>query len=344
MTVDAYQYGHRSEHDDYEVLLRAGFPYLKTLGMRRLTWYPVDFALGDEGRIYCLSRFDGTGSIRAISFEDEDLGAVGPGFTWPASIVRDAEERLYVSDEATHQITVLTREGEVLSRWGEHGSEPGQLDRPSHMAFDDDGRLWVSDTMNHRVQCFTTDGTYVAGFGSHGDGPGEFDTPWGITVDAAGFVYVVDWRNDRVQKLTQDGEFVMQFGSSGTGDGQFNRPAGIDVDQHGDIYVVDRGNNRVQLFDRTGRYVEQFIGDATLSRMGLDYIRANPKVLRLRDMAHLETQKRFRSPVSVHVDDEGRMFVGDHGSHRIQVYQKEAYPLAAAEVMPVPRSPSLSTV
>lgn len=139
----------------HETLLRAGFPYQKTLGMRRLTWYPVDFALGDEGRIYSLSRFDGAGSIRSISFDDEDLGAVGPGFVWPAGIVRDAEERLYVSDEAKHEITVLTREGEVVTRWGEQGSEPGQLNRPSSMAFDAEERLWVSDTMNHRVQLFS---------------------------------------------------------------------------------------------------------------------------------------------------------------------------------------------
>lgn len=335
--------GHGSSNE-YEALLRAGFPYVKTLGMRRLTWYPVDFALGDEGRIYSLSRFDQAGSIRSLSFDDVDLGAVGPGFTWPAGIVRDADERLYVSDEATHQITVLTRDGEQVARWGEHGSEPGQLDRPSSMAFDAEERLWVSDTMNHRVQLFSKEGEHLGGFGSHGSGQGELDTPWGIALDAEGNVYVSDWRNDRVQKFTAEGEFLMSFGSSGSGDGELNRPAGIAVDQHGDLYVADRGNDRVVLFDRTGRYVEQFIGDATLSRMGRDYVLANAKVLRLRDMATLEPQKRFRAPASVHVDDEGHLFVGDYGCHRIQVYRKEAYPLTAAEVMPYPRSPSLSTV
>ena len=32
-------------------LLRAGFPYTKTLAMRRVTNFPVDLALGQEGRI-----------------------------------------------------------------------------------------------------------------------------------------------------------------------------------------------------------------------------------------------------------------------------------------------------
>ena len=337
------QNGHQNGHADHELLLRAGFPYVRTMGMRRLTWYPVDFALGDD-RLYSLSRFDGAGSIRAISYEDQDMGAVGGGFLWPAGIVRDADARLYVSDEAKHEITVLTHEGDEVTRWGEHGSDPGQLDRPSHMAFDAEQRLWVSDTMNHRVQLFSKDGEYITGFGTHGDGPGEFDTPWGITVDLEGCIYVVDWRNDRVQKFSAGGEFISQFGESGSGHGQLNRPAGIAVDQHGDIYVADRGNNRVLLFDRNARYVEQFIGDATLSRMGREYIMANQKVLRLRDMTTLEAQKRFRAPVSVHVDGEGQLFVGDYGSHRIQIYQKEAYPLRADEVMPIPRSPTLTTV
>jgi DNA-binding beta-propeller fold protein YncE len=337
--------GHAPEHaPDHELLLRAGFPYVKTLGMRRLTWYPVDIALGDEGRVYSLARFDAAGAIRSISLDDEDLGAVGPGWVWPACIIRDADEQLYVSDEATHQITVMTHEGEVLARWGEHGSGPGQLNRPSHMAFDAEERLWISDTMNHRVQLFSKEGEHLGGFGSQGSAPGELDTPWGIALDAEGNVYVSDWRNDRVQKFTADGELLMAFGSSGSGDGELNRPAGIAVDQHGDIYVADRGNNRVVLFDRNGRYVEQFLGDATLSRMGRDYVLANPKVLRLRDMTTLEQQKRFRAPASVRVDGEGTLYVADYGCHRIQVYRKEAYPLTAAEVMPYPRSPSLSTV
>ncbi|MCH8199348.1 MAG: NHL repeat-containing protein [Chloroflexi bacterium] len=325
-------------------LLRAGFPYVKTVGMRRVTWYPIDVALGDEGRLYCLGRFDAAGLIRVINWDDDDLGGIGSGLVWPSSIIRDHEEVLYVSDEATHTVTVMKRDGEQVAKWGEHGSEPGQLDHPSHMAFDAEEHLWISDAMNHRVQRLSKQGEYISSFGTYGDGEGEFNMPWGIALDAEGCVYVVDWRNDRVQKFTADGEFLMSFGTSGDGDGQFNRPAGIAVDGHGDIYVVDRGNNRVQLFDRSGRYVEQFRGDSTLGKMGRIYILANPKVLRLREMAKLEPQKLFRAPASVRLDNEGHMYVADFGCHRIQIYKKEAYPLTAAEVMPHPGAPSLSTV
>lgn len=37
-------------------LLRAGFPYLKTLGMRRITNFPYDVAFGKDDVIYVLLR------------------------------------------------------------------------------------------------------------------------------------------------------------------------------------------------------------------------------------------------------------------------------------------------
>ena len=53
---------------------------------------------------------------------------------------------------------------------------------------------------------------------------------------------------------------------------------------------------------------------------------------RLRDMADLEPQKRFRIPRSVRVDDKGHMYVADHGSFRVQVYQKEAVALEPHQI------------
>jgi sugar lactone lactonase YvrE len=167
--------------------------------------------------------------------------------------------------------------------------------------------------------------------------------PWGITVDELGDVYVVDWRNDRVQKFGADGEFIFALGESGNGDGEFNRPTGIEVDRDGDIYVADCGNDRVQLFSADGRYIEQFIGDASLSKSARQYLMSNPIPLRLREMAKLEPQKRFRAPVSVTVDGEGRMYVTDSRSYRVQVYQKDAIPLERSDIAPPVRSPTLQS-
>ena len=42
------------------------------------------------------------------------------------------------------------------------------------------------------------------------------------------------------------------------------------------------------------------------------------------------------------VDDEGRMFVPDFWHYRIQIYQKEAYPLDESEIIPPLKSPTLN--
>src|SRR4051794_28908521 len=206
-------------------LLRAGFPYYTTLGMRRVTTFCIDLAIGDEGRLFVLCRDDGVGgnSIRITNWDDEDHGTFGSTgkddgqMLWPVTILRDGGENLYVSDEGLHRVISFNRDGDYLGAWGKHGTGPGELDRPSGMAFDPDENVYLADTMNHRVQKFTKDGQFLVSFGSHGSGDGEFDLPWGVAVDRVGDVYVVDWRNDRVQKFSSDGDFIMKFGRSGSG-------------------------------------------------------------------------------------------------------------------------------
>jgi DNA-binding beta-propeller fold protein YncE len=333
-------------------LLRAGFPYVKTIGMIRTTPAPVDIAIGTDRRLYVLCR-GREGGIFPNSWDDDypqtrvAIGGKGTGdgeLIWPTAVILDSEENLYVADDALDAVTVFDNEGGFLRRWGKHGDGDGEFDHLASIAFDPDDNIYASDTLNHRVQKMTKDGRFLASWGEFGDGPGQFNMPWGIEVDDWGFVYVVDWRNDRVQKFTADGKFVFSLGSSGGGDGEFKRPSGVAVDKDGDIYVVDRENHRVQLFSKEGRYVEKFIGDATVSRSGRLYLINNPGPLRQRESTDLEPQKRFRGPVSVRVDDGGAMYVSDYGSSRVQIYQKEAYPLGPNEIAPPQRSPKLYTM
>jgi len=316
--------------------------------MRRLTNFPIDVAVGREGRIYILCRQESSAAmVRKYTVEDEDLGEISkPGegegeMKWPVCIIADSDENLYVSDEAMHRVISYDTDGEHRGTWGEHGSDPGKLDRPAGIAFDAEENVYVADAMNHRVQKFTKDGRYMTGWGGHGCAPGEFDMPYGVAVDDEGFIYVADWRNDRIQKFTADGEFVFECGSSGNGNGELNRPSGIDVDEHGDIYVADWRNDRVQLFNHEGRYVQKFLGDATLSKASREYMLTNASPNRMRDMADLEPQKYLRRPKSVAVDENGLMFIADNGSYRVQVYRKEAIPLTPQELAAPRRSPSL---
>ena len=161
-------------------LLRAGFPYLKTVGVKNVIDDPLDVAFGEDGRVYVL----GSAPIRITNIDHEDLGTIGDrsfGVDYgsngeaisvpegelfmPVQVILDREDNLYVSDEACHTVSIFSKEGDFLGRWGEYGTEDGQLNRPAGIAFDADENLYVVDTMNHRVQQFTKGGQFPEGMG-----------------------------------------------------------------------------------------------------------------------------------------------------------------------------------
>ena len=332
-------------------LLRAGYPYLRTLGMRRIVGYPVDIAWsGDDTLI--LMRSEGAASVRIWPIEDaesltDDLkgfGSYGTGdgqMLWPVQIITDAEGNILIRDEATHRINKFDREGEFLSMFGVHGDSDGEFDGPTGISFDLDGNLVVVDSKNHRIQRYTTSGEYLGGFGSHGDGPGQFDLPWGVHVDEIGDIYVVDWGNNRFQVLDAGGEVKNVVGKRGSGDAEFERPTGIAVDAHGDIYVADWGNNRVQMFNAEGHYLFSFRGDASLSRVARNYMLTNAVSNRLREMGKIENEKYLRRPRSVRIDDQFRLMIPDYEGYRIQIYQKDVIELDRTQFAAPLRNPTL---
>ena len=335
-------------------LLRAGFPYFRTLGMRRVTNFPTDVAFGRDGTVYVLLRSEGAALIRVWSIDDAEqfsgdlvqIGGYGTDdgqFQWPVQLVCNEDGDLFVSDEATHRITRFKEDGEFVAKWGAEGTGTGEFKGPAGIAFDPDGNLVVVDSQNHRVQRFTADGEYLGGFGAYGSEPGQFDLPLGVHVDELGYVYVADWGNNRVQKLSANGEPVMVFGQAGTEDGEFDRPMGVAVDGHGDIYVCDWGNSRVQLFNQEGHYIWKFLGDATLSLVSRSYMMTNAMPNRLREMAKLEDEKYLRRPRSVRIDKEFRLFIPDYESYRVQVYMKDFIPLDESEMGAPLRNPTLAT-
>ena len=295
-------------------LLRAGFPYFTTLGMRRVTTYCMDIAIGDEGRLFVLCRDDGQGgTIRRTNWDDEDLGTIGGSgrrrravHVAGAAPARPAGEPLRLGrGPAPHHHPLPGRH--VPGQVGRAGPGPGQLNRPSGIAFDADENIYVADTQNHRVQQFTRDGQLPRHLRRARPGRGRAEHALGRGGGR---------RRGRLRRrLGQRPHPEVQppTGASCSVRALRERarascegPAGLAVDADGDVYVADRGNHRVQQFDHGGRFVEEFLGDATLSRSGRTYILANPKVLRGREMTALGPSKRLRGPAAVRLDGEGR--------------------------------------
>ena len=336
-------------------LLRAGYPYLRTLGMRRITNFPVDIAFANKDTTYVLLRSEGVALIRIWPVEDmeqltdelKSIGSYGAGdgqFIWPVQVITNGHGDIFVSDEATNRITRFNEAGEFVSKWGTEGDGAGQFDGPTGIAFDTDGNLVVVDSKNHRVQQYTPDGEYIGGFGSPGSEPGQMDLPWGVHVDELGDIYLADWGNNRFQVFSSGGELKNLVGSYGCGEAQFDRPTGVAVDKHGDVYVADWGNDRVQMFNSEGHYICSFRGDASLSRTARTYMLTNAFSNRIREMGRIEQEKYLRRPRSVRIDDEFRLFIADYERYRIQIYQKEFVALDKNQYSDALRNPTLLTV
>jgi DNA-binding beta-propeller fold protein YncE len=313
---------------------------------------PVDVALGRDGVLYVLNRAGSDVELRMLykrvtmcTLDEDYLGEFSSGGTedgqlmWPAAITIDAEGDVYISDEALHRISIFDAQGRFLGKWGVRGSGAGMFDRPAGLAFDQDQHLLVVDGLNNRIQRYTKDGRFLGQWGTGGRGPGELNLPWGIAVDRAGAVYVADWRNDRIQKFDAQGGFLASYGTSGRGDGEFSRPSGVAVDGERNIYVADWGNERVQVLSPDGGFLATYRGESGLSKWGESYFIANQDELEERRKANLEPElslspiddlreesasieKFFWGPISVKVDDQGRLYVVESCRHRIQVYRK----------------------
>jgi len=263
-----------------------------------------------------------------IQVNADEAGPSAPDgtFMWPTAITVDKQGNVYVADEWLNRISIFTKDGEWIGKWGTPGDGDGEINRPSGLAFDKEDNLYLVDSLNNRVQVFTKEGRFLSKWGGSGSGDGEFNMPWGIEIDNKGDVHVADWRNDRIQKFTPDGQFLQKFGVSGTGDGEFNRPTGVAVDKDGTTYVTDFRNDRLQVFDAEGNFVTKLLGEATMSKWGAERVDLNPLLKQGREEAPglEEREKPFQGPIAVDVDDDNRLYVLECERPRVQVYEKQS--------------------
>ena len=329
-------------------ILGPTFQYSHSIGRSEFSGpgfrHPVALARGEGDLIYVANRsyeyrpdgkrvtvctvgedYIGEFARGAVVAGEGEASALDGSIIWPTSVAVDKAGNVYVTDEWLNRVSMFTKDGEWLGKWGTPGDGDGEINRPSGIAFDKDDVLYMVDSLNSRIQRFTKDGKFLGKWGRAGSGDGEFNMPWGIDIDSVGDVYVADWRNDRIQKFSSDGQFLMKFGTSGSGDGEFNRPTSVAVDKDGTIYVTDWGNERLEVFGPDGSYISEMTGDGTISKWGKEKLDANPEMWQEREIAQgIEREKLFWGAIAVDVDDEGRIFVLESARARIQVYNKQA--------------------
>ncbi|HET8770229.1 MAG TPA: peptidyl-alpha-hydroxyglycine alpha-amidating lyase family protein [Gemmatimonadaceae bacterium] len=172
------------------------------------------------------------------------------------------------------------------------------------------------------VMLFDKDGNLVRSFGA-----GMINWPHGIYVDHDGNVWVTDGRDNRpsrprgapadaplppapakitghqVYKFSPEGKLLLTLGEPGGArePGHFWQPNAVLVAPNGDVYVAEghssqpTANARILKFDPAGKLLKQWGKKGT----GVG---------------------EFDQPHALAMDSRGRLFVGDRGNNRIQIF------------------------
>ncbi len=304
---------------------------------------PTSMVIRGDGVIFVVSRgkssTKGSNGIQMVTKDHDFLGQIGTygaglgGMMWPTSVALDSDENLYLSDEYFNKVTKFDREGNPISEWGRKGSGEGEFNQPSGLLVRGEV-MYVVDSRNNRVQMYTLDGDFIGQWGSGGEGNGEFNLPWGICDDTEGNIYIADWRNDRVQKFDPQGNHISTI--AGGVDSVLDRPADVAVDSSGSLFVADWGSQRLVVLDQMGNVLETKRGEADLNPWSIEYLASQDDERSAResyvpvyepdtgDPSEISARMEpyLWDPVSVELDEEGRVYVLETGRHRFQIFER----------------------
>ena len=243
------------------------------------------------------------------------------GLLRPNGVAVAPDGSLYIMDRGNNRIVHLSAAGEWLGAFGQLGTKVDDIYAGWDIDLDAAGNIYFCNLVSAEdglfrahegVKAFTPAGRFWRELGGQDYGyadPVETYTPYGLDIDDQGWVYIAGFDSNAVRVFNPAGvEQASLFGQQGSGDGQFNGLADVAVDdQRGLLYAVDQFNSRVQQF--------------SLSRTTAGAITAS---YRLNFGAYGREAGQFAYPQNIVVDDQsGRVYVGDMGNRRIQVFDAE---------------------
>ncbi len=167
----------------------------------------------------------------------------------------------------------------------------------SGMAIDREQNVWIFKKGPDPVQVYTPQGEFVRSWGKN-----RFIDPHHLRIDHQGHIWVADFGRHVVQEYTPEGQLLMTLGTDGQpgeDETHFNRPTDMAIAPGGDVFVTDGyGNRRVVHFDRNGTFVK------TWGEYGTG-------------------PGQFVLPHAIVMDSNGRLYVADRNSGRIQVFDQQ---------------------
>jgi len=221
---------------------------------------------------------------------------------------------LLVVDTDNHRVQVFSCDdggSSFVSKLGEDGNQPGQLQYPWGLAIDHDhDRILIADFSNSRIQAWSlSDHKFLSCIGLQGSGDLEFEYPQGIAIDKHHRrTIIADSDNNRLVFLSSiDLSFLFSVGGiQGSRPGEFHYPMGvaIDEDRHR-IIVIDTNNHRVQVLSSIdGSFLFEFGSQGT-------------------------QPGQFIDPQGLCIANQGRIIVADCYNNRLQAFTHEGHHISS---------------
>jgi sugar lactone lactonase YvrE len=193
---------------------------------------------------------------------------------------------------------------------------PGRtMGSSSAVAVDHHGHIWIAERCGANscanskidpIMEFDAGGNFIKAFGG-----GMMVFPHGFFIDKADHIWVTDaqvggGKGDDVFEFDQNGKLLLTLGKPGVaGDGPdtLSEPSSVLVAPNGDIFVGDghtegKGNARIVKLDRNGKFIMQW-------------------------GSHGSGPGQIEVPHTLAMDSRGRLFVGDRGNSRIQIFSQD---------------------
>ena len=188
------------------------------------------------------------------------------------------------------------------------------------VAVDNDGNIWIAERCGAN-SCADSNLDPIMEFDSHGNfikafGASMLLFPHGFFIDRTNHIWVTDGhvgggKGDDVLEFDSNGKLLRTLGKpgvSGNGPDTFHEPNAVVVAPDGNVFVSDghepgKGNARVVKLDPNGKFIKQW---------GM----------------HGSAPGEFEAPHTLAMDSKGRLFVGDRGNNRIQIFDQDGNVLA----------------
>jgi sugar lactone lactonase YvrE len=156
-------------------------------------------------------------------------------------------ERLYVVDNANHQVLVHRQPSGPWTVLGRRGRGLGEFEYPFTICIEPQGYAYVCEALGARVQRISPANLWAGQVGRWGVEVGRLYRPKGVAADARGRLFVSDSTLEVVQVYGPEGAVQGVLTDEEGRPLRFSHPMGMCLDSAGRLYVVELGAGRVAI-------------------------------------------------------------------------------------------------